>query len=442
MGQVSTASTIELFKECYGDNIDLIPDDNHIGKLLPFSEKGRVGDSFIESVVLTNETGITLSDTTDAFTIAPARAGVTRKASVTPYIAVLPSILPYGVISRSMNDKTSFFRATKFIVKNNLKSHFKFLEILRLYGRSSKLLGYVSYATATYRDASFTDGTGTLTKKDGSTITFTNGINVTDKALLFAPGDFSGLWLGMEGVKVNQVDSTGTIVASGSLATVNAPLGYITVDFVPVAATSTTSHRLCFDGMEAAKDAVGIHNILSNTGTLFGINANNYSLWEGTVVNVNSAKLSLQIIQDGIAQMVLQGGDDSDLDLYVNPRSWATLADEQTNLVRHDSKYKTSEFVNGAEGIKFYSQNGSLTVHSHRMVMEGDAFCLNKNCWLRSGSAEAAFKIPGMEGAQDLIIDLTNQAGYQFRSYSDQYLFCHRPADNIYFKNINDDASS
>lgn len=440
MGQVSTADVIQLFKECYGDHYDIIPDENKIGKLIPFSEKGRVGDAFIESVVLTNETGITLSDSTDAFEINPARAGVTRQARVIPYVSVIPSILPWAVISRSTGTKEAFFQATKFIVKNNIKSHFKILEILRLYGRSSKLLGYVSYATATYRGASFTDGTGTLTLKDGSTITFTNGVNTTTKSILLAPGNFaSGIWIGMEGIKVNQVNSSGVIVGSGTLLGVNAQLGYITVSFTPVAATSTTSHRLCFDGMESNKDALGLHNIISTTGTLFGIPTADYSLWNGTVEEVGG-KLTLQIIQDGIAGMVNQGGDDSDLDLLVNPRTWANLADEQSDLVRIDSKYKTSEFVNGAEGIRFYSQNGSLTVHSHRVVMEGDAFCINKNCWIRSGSAEASFKIPGMNNSEDLVFPLQNQAGYAFRSYADQYIFCHRPADNILFQGINDEA--
>lgn len=442
MGQVSNTDVIDLFKEVYGDHSDLLPDDNHLAKFMPFSEKHKVGENYNESVTLTHETGFTLSDTTDAFELNPARAGTVKQAQVTPYISVLPSIVPWGIISRSQGGgKKAFFDATKYIVKNNLKSHYKLLEILRLYGRSSALLGYVSYATADYRGVSFTAGTGTLTLKDGSTLAFTNGINAAGKNILLAPGQFAaGIWVGMEGVKVNQVDSNGAIVASGSLTGVNAPLGYITVDFTPVAASSTTSHRLCFDGMESSKDMLGVHNILSNTGSLFNISTSSYSLWQGNVVEVGNKKLSMEVFQDGVAEMVNRGGMEGDLDIYVNPRTWADIVTAETNLVSHDSNYKPSKVVNGFQGSEYHSQNGKAVFHSHRCVKEGDAFALSKQCWTRSGSAEASFEVPGM--AQEIIFPLQNQAGYAFRSYADQYIFCHRPCDNILFQGINDESAS
>ena len=442
MGQQTNTDVVDLFKEVYGDHSDLLPDDNHLAKCMPFSEKHKVGENYNESVTLTHETGFTLSDTTDAFELNPARAGTVKQAQVTPYISVLPSIVPWGIISRSQGGgKKAFFDATKYIVKNNLKSHYKLLEILRLYGQSDKLLGYVSYATADYRGVSFTTGTGTLTLKDDTTLAFTNGINAASKAILLAPGDFAaGIWVGMEGVKVNQVDSTGAIVASGTLKTVNAPLGYITVDFTPIAASSTTSHRLCFDGMQSSKDMLGVHNILNNSGTLFNIATGDYSLWQGNVVDVASKKLSMEVFQDGVAEMVNRGGMEGDLDIFVNPRTWADIVTAEVNLVSHDQHYKPSKVVNGFQGAEFHSQNGKAVFHSHRMVMEGDAFALSKSTWTRSGSAEASFQVPGM--AQEIIFPLQNQAGYAFRSYADQYIFCHRPADNIYFKGINDESAS
>lgn len=441
MGQVSDTGVIDLFKEVYGDHTDLLPDDGHLAKAMPFSEKHKVGENYNESVTLTYETGFTLSDSTEAFEINPARAGVVKQAQVTPYISVLPSIVPWGIISRSAGaGAKAFFDATKYIIKNNLRSHYQLLEALRLYGRSEKKLGYVSYATATYRGASFTNGTGTLTKKDGTTIAFTNGVNTSEKAILLKPGNFaSGLWVGMEGVKVNQIDSTSTIVASGTLKGVNSELGYITVDFTPIAASSTTSHRLCYDGMEANKDMIGVHNILSNTGTLFNISTSQYSLWQGNVVDVDNKKMSVQVFQDGVAEMVNRGGMEGNLDIYVNPRSWADVVTETTNVVK-EATYRPAKFVDGFEAAEYHSQNGMATFHSHRMVMEGDAFALSKDCWTRSGSAEASFQVPGMN--QEIIFPLQNQAGYAFRSYADQYIFCHKPCDNILFENINDESTT
>jgi hypothetical protein len=439
MSQVSDGNVINLFKRVYGDLTNLLPEDTHLAKDIPFSPKMKVGEAYYEAVVLTHETGVTLSATTDAFELNPAIAGVIKQASVTPYISVLPSIVPWGVISRTAGGgEKAFFDATKFIVKNNLRSHQKIQETLRFYGQATPLLGYVSYATATYRSVSFTTGTGTLTV-NGSSVAFTNGVNTSSKWILFAPGSFAaGTFVGMEGVKLNQVDSSAAVVASGKLVAVDSLQGAIQVDFTPVAASSTTSHRICFDGQEATKDMVGIHAILNNTGTLFGIPTSSYSLWKGNVKDLGGQKVTIARLQSAIADMVNKSGMEGDLMAYCNPRSWATLASTEAGLRVYDKSYNPKEAENGFEQITFYSQTGSITIKPHRCVKEGDCFVLHLPTWSRSGSAEVSFQIPGMN--QDIIYPLQNQAGYCFRSFSDQYLFCHMVAQNLLITGINDES--
>lgn len=438
MGASSNATAIELFKEVYGDLTELTPQDQMLSKDIPFSAKQKVGEKYVEAVSLTHETGFTLSSSTDAFELNSPRAGIIRQAEVTPYLSVLPSLVPWGVMSRSAGgSQKAFYEATKFVVKNNLRSHEKLLEILRFYGQSDALLGYVSYATATYRDVSFTTGTGTL-----NGITFTNGVNTTTKNILLAPGQFAaGHWVGMEGCKVNQIDSTDAVVASGSLVSVNADYGYITVDFTPVAATSTTSHRLCYDGQESGNDQIGIQKILStNSGNLFNISTTAYSLWQGVTYSVGG-KLTLGAVEEAVAQAVNRGGLAGDLRCYVNPRSWATLITTESGLRSYDQSYGKDKFENGSQSITFYAQNGKIEIVPHRCVKEGDAFALHLPCWSRSGSAEVSFSVPGAPSSQ-LIFPLENQAGYAFRSYSDQYVFCNMPAVNIYFSGINDESTT
>lgn len=441
MSANSNASAINLFKECYGDLSDLTPKDQMLSKDIPFSQKQKVGEKYVEAVVLTHETGFTLSSSTDAFELNSPRAGIVKQAEVTPYLSVLPSIVPWGVMSRTAGGGSkAFYDATKFIVKNNLKSHEKLMEVLRLYGQATPLLGYVSYATATYRGVAFTTGTGTLTL-NGSSVAFTTGVNTTSKWILLAPGSFAaGHYVGMEGVKINQVDSTGAIVGSGSLVEVDADMGAIKVDFTPVAASSTTSHRICYDGQESAKDLVGVHKILNTTsGNLFGISSTSYSLWKGVSYAVGG-KLTLAKIQTAIAQAVNRGGLAGDLKLYVNPRSWATIASTEAGLRSYDKSYSSSSFENGSESVTFYAQSGKVECVPHRCVKEGDGFALFLPSWSRSGSAEVAFSVPGM--SQDVIFPLENQAGYAFRSFSDQYIFCNMPSVNIYFSGINDESAT
>lgn len=438
VSQTSNATVLDLFKEVYGDLQNLIPEDFPLAEAIPFSQKEKVGEKYVEAVCLTMETGWTLSSSTDAFELNAARAGTVKQAEVTPYITVLPSIVPWGVMSRSAGGGAKAFAdATRYVVRNNIKSHGRLQEILRLYARADSLLGYVSYATATYRGAAFVNGTGTI-----NGITFTNGINAASKLILLAPGSFAaGIFTAAEGASVNEVNSSGVIVASGNLVSVNTEYGYIGVSYTPVAASSTTSHRVCFDGMQDDQDFYGIQKILSTqSGTLFGINTSTYSLWQGNVVNLANTKLTLAKIQTAIANAVNKGGLEDDIVLYCNPRSWAGIASTEAGLRMYDESYSPKSAENGFEAIKFHAQNGTLLVKPHRCVKEGDAFGLVLPSWIRSGSSEISFTVPGAPG--ELIYPLQNQAGYAFRTFSDQFIFCHMPAHNLYFQNINDEAAS
>lgn len=439
MTQANNAQVMNLFKKVYGNMTDLVPEDYQLQRDIPFTQKQRVGESYNEAVVLTAEGGITLAGSgSDAFELKPAIAGAVKQATIQPYISVLASIVPWAVMSRSATSEGAFMQATKHVVKNNVKSHGRFLEVLRLYGQSTDKLGYVSYATATYRGIAFTNGTGSL-----GGVSFTNGVNTTSKAILVAPGQFaSGHWVGLEGSVVKQLDaSTLAVVASGKLVQVDSDNGILYVDFVPVAASSTTSHVLAYDGMELANEAPGAKAILQNSGTLFGIPTANYSLWKGNSVVLSSVKMTFDRLNAGVSAAVNRGGLDQELYVYVNPRTWGTLVNTEAGRRYYTDNYKPGEAESGFEAILFHSQNGKLIIQSNRMVKEGDTFGLCLPDWSRSGSAEIGFTVPA-SGAGEVIFPLENQAGYAFRSYSDQYLFNHAPARSIIWTGINDESAS
>lgn len=438
MSSVSNNVVVELFKNVYGEMHDLVPDDQLLSKEIPFNDGAQVGTKFIEDVILGAEVGITFGGSSqEAFEINPAIAGAVKQTEVTPYVTILPSILPFATISRSLGSEKAFLAATKFITKNNLKSHNELKEVTRLYGQSTGGLGYVSYYSGVYRGAAFTDGTGTL-----NSVAFTNGINAASKAILLQQGTFAaGHWVGKQGIKVKQVaTSSGAVVAAGKLVSVQAAYGYITVDFTPVAASSATSHKLVYDGWQDQGEMYGMDYILSQSGTLFGINNSLYSLFKGNSVNNGGQKLTLTKVQGYIADAVNGGGLEGDVTLLVNPRSWATMAVTESGLRVYDQSYKPGQAQNGFMDLEFYSQNGKLTVKAHRCVKEGEAYLLKMDTWKRSGSAQVGFRVPGIEG--DLIKPLENQAGYVFRSFSDEYLFCFQPAFNIKISNINDESAT
>lgn len=438
MSSVSNNQTIELFKTVYGDMHDLVPDDQILAKDISWDEGSKVGDKFKEDVVLGAEVGITFGGSgQEAFEISPAIAGAVRQTEVQPYVTILPSILPFATISRSLGDEKAFFQATKFITMNNLKSHNKFKEITRLYGQSTKGLGTVSYTSATYRGVSLTNGTGTI-----NGVAFTNGINAAGKYILMEKGQFaSGHWVGMQGMKIKQVlVSSGAVVGAGKLVSVNSKYGYIKVDFTPVAASSVYSHKLVLDGWEATSEMVGIESILTNSSTLFGINTTTYPLFKGNVVDFNQKKITLNRLNEALADAVNGGGLEGDVVVYVNPRSWGSMASTEAAQRSYDSSYKPSGAQNGFSDLEYYSQTGKITVKAHRGVKEGEAAVLKLGCWKRSGSAQVGFKVPGMD--EELIRPLENQAGYQFKSFGDEYVFTYQPSHNIWITGVDDESAS
>jgi len=437
---VTKDTVVEIFKKVYGGANDLRPRTSVLDDLFPFSPTQRVGDSYIEGLNLNDECGYTLAGSAqDAFTISPAVAGSFKQLSIQPSQTVLSTVLSWGFMSRSASGgEASFFEGTKYVMKNNLESHNRLVNILKVYGQSVERLGTVSYATATYRGVSFTTGTGTLTKKDGSTIAFTNGINAGAKAILLTPGQFAaGIFVGRKGAAIKQLDSTDAVVASGEIVGWDSVLGIVYVDFTPIEATAVGSHKICFAGSETLKEMVGIQRILSNTGTLFGVSAATEPLWSGTVMDLGKKALSLKAIQEGIANAVNAGGLEQPLDILVNPRTFARMSDDDAALRRYSSP-ESGKGTRGFEAIEYYSANGLNKIHSSSAIKEGDAFGIVREHWRCGGSQLPSFRVQGID--EDVIQPLADQAGFSVRSYGDQYLLCRQPAKQVYWKNINDES--
>lgn len=438
MSQVSNQQVVDLFKKVYGDLHNLLPQDFPLAREIPFSEGRKVGDSFVEAFVLANETGWTLAGTgQDAFDINPAIAGVVKQSSIVPSQVVLTSVIPFAFISRSAGGgEKAFYDGTKHVMQNHIRSHSRLLEAMRIHGQRASKLGFVSFAASgtVYRGATYS-AAGDIVLAG---ITFTAGINAASKAIIIAPGFFAaGLWVGLEGCVIEQLDSSDAVVASGKLISVDADNGIVYVDFVPVAATSTTSHKICFEGMESSKEMIGLHKILENTGTLFGISASQYALWKANKVDLQKKRFSLKALQEGVAQAVNKGGLDKPLMVVVNPRTFAAMTQDEAALRKYDASYKSGA-QNGFETIEYYAANGLNKIVPHRMIMEGDVYGLEIGDWLRSGSAEISFKVPGLD--KEVIFALENQAGWVVRSFSDQFVMCRAPARQILWTNGNDEG--
>ncbi len=439
MSTLSSDPTVAIFKKVYGNINKAVPKFFLLSKEIPFSAGAAPGgSSYVEAVVLSGEVGWTLLGTDmNNIDLNVSSSSNVRQAEIIPSMVALRSLVPVGFMTRAAKGgEEAFIKGTSYIMESHMESHDRLLEIIRHNGQSPYLLGRVAYETATYRGVSFTTGTGTLTKSDSTTIAFVNGVCAAEKAILIQQGDFAaGFWVGNEGAQIYEVDTNNLVVASGKLVTVNVSLGYITVDFAPVVASSVGSHRICFVGQETALEAVGLHKILTNTGSLFGLSAAQFSLWKTPQVNVGGKYFNLAAVLDGISQAVNAGGLDKDVMVMVGPNTFQKVINDQAALRKYDARYSPAEAENGFESIKFHAANGVCELVSDRFCMEGIAMGIVKEDWLRSGSSDVSFQPQGV--GREMIQRVPDKLAYDIVSFSDQFLLCRRPARQIYWFNIN-----
>jgi hypothetical protein len=304
------------------------------------------------------------------------------------------SLLGYTAASRSAGGKNAFMDATKYIVANMLRSMSKKLEIHLLYGQK---------------------GYGAASGAVGQVITIATAE--------WAPG----IWAGGEGMPIEILDATGaTSRGEFTITSVDMDLRTITVStnaqVAGVVATDVIYHKGAF-GNEFA----GIHKILENTGTLFNINAGTYNLWKANSYNAAGA-LSFAKLSKAASRAV-EKGLDSKLTVFVNPRGWADLLQDQAALRMYDQSYSAAQLQQGSKSLKFHSQNGELEIIPSIYVKEGYSYALSIEEFMRVGSSDVSFKRPGY--GDEFFRDLENSAAYELRLYTDQAVFCMSPGKNV-----------
>jgi hypothetical protein len=391
-----------LFKERYADKMQrLIPDGKKMIKMVAFVPKERQpGNNYHQPVVLGMEHGITFADDSEgAFALAPPVAGQIKDAVVRGYQLLLRSVMPYGAASRALGPgERAFEDATKFLVGNMLDSISKKLEIELMYGQA---------------------GYGVVASVAGLVIT------------LSAPEFASGIWSGSENMPIDIYDATlTTLRVSTTVTAVDLTARTITVGAVTgVVATDIVNHKGA-----TGKEFAGLHKILTNTGSLFGISAASYALWKGSAFAPSTTSvLSFAIVQQAISKGV-EKGLDSDVTVLVNPGHWDDLLTEQAALRMFDSSYKPDQAENGSRSIKFHSQNGLVEIVPSIYCKEGYAYIMAVEDWVRIGSTDITFKRPAAEG--NFFRELEDHAGYELRAYTDQALFCARPGRSVIISNL------
>lgn len=402
----NTVATLNgLFKEVYGDKVqNLVPDNVVLMNMIDFvpMEK-QLGNLYHQPVILGHEHGLSYGGSAGtAFNLNDAIAGTVRDATIQGYEFLLRSQIAYAVAARSAGSKAAFERGTKLIVANMVRSFAKRLETSLFYG--AKELGLASGAMV--------------------------GTALTLSTASWAPG----IWVGAENAQIEIYDSTGVTLRSvREIDGVNLETRTLTLDAND--ATVVAGDRIFWKGANG-NEFKGLHAIMTETSSLFGINPSAFSLFRASEYSAGSADLSFQKIQQAIARGVEKGLDE-DVVCLVNPKTWSKLMTDQAALRMYDSSYSMEKAENGAQAIKFFAQNGAVEIRPCTYVKESLAFILPPAELMRVGSTDITFKLPGVDnGEEAFFLPIPNVAGYEIRAYSDQALFCSAPGKLVLIKDI------
>lgn len=404
------------------DMIDLVPSDLQNGK------------HYEQPVVLTGEQGFTYSlDTQNAYDLNDSIGMAMQSAVVPGADIVLDSTVGYNQAARASHSATSFktVMSTKF--ENMLKSSAHRLEIAILYGNTN-------IGTAAAQDV------GSPT----TSLTF-----VVDTAAWA-----TGIWSGMENANIVFATSANNTAVdslrSFKISAVNPDTRSITVvagtagtpGTIGTLETAIEANALSIYfygavsgsvGTFAYAEMVGLKKIMTNTGSLFGIDAASYDLWRGNSLAV-SGQLTMAKILSGLSKPIARGLD-SDVVCFVNPATWADLASNLAALRRFDGSYSKSKASNGSNELEYVSQNGNIKIISYNIVKEGDCFIFPLDKTMRVGARELSLNDP-TRPSEEIFFTIPGKAGVGLRAYTNQAVFVEAPAQTLYISGIVNSVAS
>lgn len=411
----NTVATLDgHFKEVYASKIrDLVPEGMKMLKLAEFSSAEKLlGNLYHQPVVLGLEHGFTYGGSAgEAFLLNAAVASPNRDAQVKGHELVLVSAISVGAASRSISSKAAFEQETKRLVQNMLKSTQIRMEIQLMYGQS---------------------GIAKVAIVAGNLLT------------ICASEWAAGIWSGSKNAALEIRSQAGVLRGTCNVVKPDLKNQTVEVDAMPVGVSGNVDSEnaaadvIYFKGAYN-KEFAGLHKIITNTGTIFNIDAAEFDLFKGNVVNVGTSEaakafISFEKIEEAIALCMEKGLTEEDVVALVNPKHWNKLMTEQAAKRQYDSSYSSEKMENGSKSLVFYGQNGKIEIHASLFVKEGFAYIFPPAELERIGSSDITFERPGFPGK--FFREMESANGYELRAYSDQALFTSAPGKMAVLKYI------
>lgn len=392
------------FKEVYGDLHNLIPDTAKLMKMIPYKPKAKIGNEYVEAVKLTHEHGVTYSQSDNnagaLVTLTTPVPLTLLDAKVQSSAMLLRAQIGYDAFARAEGgDKVAFKDASELVVEDLLESITKRLEISLLYGSSPTGVAGIPL--------------------NGVTSSSTNFVIVLD-----ASQWATGIWVGSENAHIDvyhgstKMDPTADMIITAidvDTRTITGTMSATDSAALDTYSASNSDLFIVFSG-SFGNEMVGIDAAMLSASTLWNI-ANTYALWKANTYSAGTANLTMGKLQSAI-QKAVQKGLDGDVNVIVNPATWATLNTDIAALRRFVEDSTEGEL--GVESIKYLYSGGKMDIVSYNLVKEGECFILPKKGVNRIGAADVGFKLPGGDNG---FLHVPDRMGYEFRLFESQAFF-------------------
>jgi len=403
------------FKQRYAPYIGMLcPQERILGELIKFDTKELLGLYYNYPVTLTNEWGFTAAPgQEDLITLNNAISGVMQNAQLYGQSLYAQATVTYNAALAAKTSAQAFDTAIGYKILNLKQSADRLLEIELLYG-SEGIMQVNAYAN----------------------------VDTNNTTLTIVPSSFSaGILSNLINAPVQFYDN-GSLVSSGADSIFTVTKGSTNAQTVTVNGTATGITALqtaAADGLDMyfngfyGVEMAGLKKILTNTGTLFGIDASAYDLWRGNTYTV-TGQLVRNDLNNAIAEA--QGrGLNEDVIVLVNPQTFANLNSSESGSRIYQKGEAGAKGVNGFERLEFSNGKTKMTIITHIYVKAGDAFAFPAKTTKRVGSSDWTFNIPGApEG--EFFFHLPTQNGYVLRMVSNQALILEKPAFGVYISGI------
>lgn len=391
-----------LTKQKFASKIlDHIPPGIKFSSRLEFGEAMVLGKKYSQPVELVLPQGMTYAAPgAGAFDINDAEAGVMEEALVDGNQFLFTDMLDYESAAKAEKaGDGAYENAIKRVIKRMMKSASKRIELSALYGGTSL-------------------GTVLSTASAGATVNLTT------------PSWASGIWLGMKNAKLDVYTSVGGIPtvkintnAAVKVSAVSVSNRRLTVtgnaaDLAAIAA----GHLLVFSGT-VGNEPMGLDRITTNTGSLFGIDAAQYELWEGNTYNVGG-ELTLKKLYKSMNGAIGKGLEEK-VQVFINPDTFGNLLAVEAGLRHHVTAGGAAK--NGFGSLDWEGQHGPIEFIPYICVKEGEAFVVPLSTYKKVGATDLTMQAPGRK-QHEYFKDLEKKAGYELRMYANLGIFCEAPA--------------